>query len=339
MNRSPSSIPEAPRGATEQAARELAAAAPIPAVHRNVRMGTAGWTDPTLIKHSDFYPRGVSSARSRLEHYATQFSFVEVDATYYALISEETSRRWADWTPPSFRFHVKAHPVVTGHPIDVMRLPSDLRAAFEAAGFAGRAYAEQLPKELTLELEQRFASSLTPLASNGKLTAVLAQFPPWFDASRGNARRIEALRERFPELPFSVEFRHKSWVEAERRGRVFDLLRSLGFAYVVVDEPPSNVGGVPRVAEVTSDRLAVVRFHGRNLGGWDKKGASVNERFDYVYAPVELSEWTASIARLAARAEEVHVVFNNCVRDYAVVGAKGLAAVLARTFDVSEHSG
>jgi uncharacterized protein YecE (DUF72 family) len=338
MNRSRPSIPEEPSEALQRAAHELAAQAPLPAVHRNVRMGTAGWTDPTLIKHSDFYPRSARTAQGRLEHYAKHFSFVEVDATYYALIAEETARRWAEWTPPDFRFHVKAHPVVTGHPIDVVRLPTDLRAAFDALGLSGRAYAEQLPTELALEIEQRFVSSLAPLASAGKLTAVLAQFPPWFVASRGNARRIEALRERFPELPFTVEFRHKSWLEEERRGRVFDLLRSLGFAYVVVDEPASTVGGVPRVAEVTSDALAVVRFHGRNVSGWDRKGASVHERFDYLYAPGELVEWTASIARLAERAREVHVVFNNCVRDYAVVGAKGFTAALEGAIALHERS-
>ena len=64
------------------------------------------------------------------------------------------------------------------------------------------------------------------------------------------------------------------------------------------------------------------------MSGWERKGASVHERFDYLCAPSELSEWASSIKRLAERAREVHVVFNNCVRDYAVVGAKGLAAVL-----------
>ncbi len=314
---------------TERAARALAARAPAPAVAGNVRAGTAGWTDPTLVKLSDFYPRGVRSAQARLEHYATQFSVVEVDATYYALVSEETARHWAERTPQAFGFHVKAHPVVTGHPIDVARLPLDLRQAFEAAGHPVRAYPERVPLELTTEIQARFVRSLSPLIEAKKLCAVLAQFPPWFDASRGNARRIEALRTRFPDLPITVEFRHKSWLLPERRQRVLDLLRAQGFAYVVVDEPNTLVGGVPRVAEVTNEALAVVRFHGRNVSGWSRKGASVHERFDYLYAPEELTEWRESISRLAERAREVHVVFNNCVRDYAVVGAKGLIAAIA----------
>src|SRR5262249_7770798 len=152
-------------------------------------------------------------------------------------------------------------------------------------------YPDKLPTELHTELARRFEAPLKPLIEAGKLTCVLAQFPPWFGATRGNARVIEDLKTRFPELPFSVEFRNKSWLEEERRAGVFDLLRSLGFAYVVVDEPETEVGGVPAVPVVTNERIAVVRFHGRNVSGWSRKGASVHERFNYVYSPGELSEW------------------------------------------------
>jgi uncharacterized protein YecE (DUF72 family) len=97
---------------------------------------------------------------------------------------------------------------------------------------------------------------------------------------------------------------------------------------VVVDEPEAQVGGVPAVPVVTNPDLSVVRFHGRNVAGWSRKGASVQERFNYVYSPGELSEWKERMAQLSENAREVHVVFNNCVRDYAVIGAKGLIAVL-----------
>ncbi len=312
----------------EGAARALAALAPEPARSHNVLTGTAGWTDPTLIKQSSFYPRGVRTAQARLEHYASQFGFVEVDATYYTLISEETTRRWVESTPSAFQFHIKAHPIVTGHPIDVVRLPGDLRQVLQAAGFEQRVYPDNLPAELRRELELRFEAPLAPLREAGKLTGVLAQFPPWFSATRGNARVIEELKTRFPELPFTVEFRHKSWLEQERRARVFDLLRALGYAYVVVDEPEGSTFGVPAVPVVTNPELSVVRFHGRNVSGWSKKGASVQQRFNYLYAPAELSEWKERMVQLSGGARQVHAVFNNCVRDYAVIGAKGLIAVL-----------
>src|SRR6266540_2257398 len=44
-----------------------------------VRVGTASWTDPTLVKSGRFYPPGTSTAEARLRFYASQFPIVEVD--------------------------------------------------------------------------------------------------------------------------------------------------------------------------------------------------------------------------------------------------------------------
>jgi len=82
------------------------------------------------------------------------------------------------------------------------------------------------------------------------------------------------------------------------------------------------------VVAVTNPRLAVVRFHGQNREGWEKKGASVAERFNYLYRPAELTAWVAPLRRLSAEAESVHAVFNNCVRNFAVLNAKDLAFLL-----------
>ena len=49
-----------------------------------------------------FYPADARSAAARLAYYATRFSFVEVDATYYALPSERNATLWAERTPPGF---------------------------------------------------------------------------------------------------------------------------------------------------------------------------------------------------------------------------------------------
>jgi uncharacterized protein YecE (DUF72 family) len=73
--------------------------------------------------------------------------------------------------------------------------------------------------------------------------------------------------------------------------------------------------------------LAVVRLHGQNRIGW-RRGASVQERFNYLYGEDELQRWVGSVAELQRSAEQIHVVFNNCVRDYAVLNAKGFAALL-----------
>jgi len=306
-------------------AEALAERAPTPAVWRNVRFATAGWADRTLVHDSPFYPKTAKTPEARLRHYASQFSLVEVDATYYALLAADVVARWVEWTDASFRFDVKAHPIVTGHPIDVERLPRDLKAACHEAGLGRRVYPEKLPNEIRSEVEARFAASLEPLRATGRLAALFVQFPPWFASTRGNVRRLEDVAERWGAFPIAVEFRHKSWLDEARRERVFALLRERGMSYVCVDEPPSRTGGLPNVTAVTNSRLAVVRFHGHNRDAWDKKGASVIERFDYLYRPEELAAWVAPVQRLATEAENVHAVFNNCVRNYAVLNAKDLA--------------
>jgi len=311
------------------AATRLAERAQEPAVFSNVRFGTAGWTDRTLVQGGLFYPRGATSPQARLEHYAKHFSYVEVDATYYALLPPETTQRWVDWTPPNFCFDVKAHPVLTGHPVDVAKLPSDLKRELEAAGHTKRVYPERMPAEIKDQIELRFAALLEPLIQSNKLGAVLVQFPPWFTATRGNSQRLEQLRERFAGVKLAVEFRHPSWLLPERRDRVFDLLEKNRLTYVCVDEPEREGKGVPPIVRVTDPELAVVRFHGQNVGGWSSRGASVQERFDYLYSPEELAAWTEPVRELAGGAREVHAVFNNCVRNYAILNAKGLSVLLS----------
>lgn len=309
-------------------ATELAAHAHEPAVAGKVAFGTAGWTDKTLVQGGLFYPKGATSAEARLRHYARHFSLVEVDATYYSLLPPEVAAHWIEWTPPSFVLDVKAHPIVTGHPLDVARLPGDLRQALEAQGKAGRVYPERLPQEVAGEIERRFRALVEPLRQAGRLGCVMAQFPPWFAATRGNAKKLERLRERWPDVPLSIELRNRSWLLPERRERVFDLMRAQRFSYVCVDEPDVETGGVPPVVAVTNPELSLVRFHGHNRAGWSKKGASVHERFDYLYSPAELAAWVAPVRALADKAERVHAIFNNCVRNYAVLGAKGLSVLL-----------
>jgi uncharacterized protein YecE (DUF72 family) len=325
----PSRIPPIPEPDPEQyrAARELASRASEPAVAGNVLFGTVGWTDPTLLKAGTFYPKGAKTARDRLGYYARHFSLVEVAATYYSLLPRENAEQWVEITPPSFVFDVKAHPVLTTHPIEVARLPADLKAACVRAGFEARVYPAKLPAELRSEIEARFRALLEPLVAAGRLGAVVLQFPAWFVRSRENIAELERLAASFHDVPLAVEFRHATWLTENSRQHTLDLLRRSAMSYVVVDEP-AVAGAVPAVLAVTNPKLVIVRFHGRNSRTWLKRGASVHERFDYLYSKAELTPWIASLETLAAEAESVHGSFNNCVRDYAVLNAKELSVLL-----------
>ena len=57
-----------------------------------ILVGTASWTDKSLIGCGRFYPREASSAEARLRYYASQFTMVEVDSSYYAMPSATNSR-------------------------------------------------------------------------------------------------------------------------------------------------------------------------------------------------------------------------------------------------------
>jgi uncharacterized protein YecE (DUF72 family) len=46
-----------------------------------IQVGTASWTDRTLIA-AGWYPPGVNTPEKRLRYYASQFSLAEVDATW-----------------------------------------------------------------------------------------------------------------------------------------------------------------------------------------------------------------------------------------------------------------
>jgi len=75
----------------------------------------------------------------------------------------------------------------------------------------------------------------------------------------------------------------------------------------------------------TAPDLAVVRMHGHS-GAWESK--DIHERFGYRYTDRELNEWAPKVAALAREADDTHVLFNNCYRDYAQANAQQLAALL-----------
>jgi len=301
---------------------------PMPARVGNVRLGTASWTERTLLESGEFYPPSVKSPADRLRYYARHFPLVEVDASFYALPTERMAGAWVERVPRDFVFGVKAFAAMTQHPFVPARLPADLRGALgPERGRRPRLYARDAPAEVVDEIWRRFTSALTPLHEAGCLGYVLLQFPKWFPRSRTSVAYLERCRERLT-YPLAVEFRDPSWLDGERAARTFDFLRAHALAYVAVDEPQGTAASVPPVAAATSDDLAVVRFHGRNVAAWDRRGVGTVEKFGYRYTLDELLEWRPRIGALAQRARAVHVLMNNCRGSYAVQNAKELATIL-----------
>ena len=286
-------------------------------------VGTCSWTDPRLLA-TGWYPRGSRDAAGRLRHYASRFGVVEVDASYYALPSERNSRLWVERTPAGFVFDIKAFALLTGHPTPVSALPARLRPT----GAGRRVYARQLPGAVLDEAWALFRSALEPLHQAGRLGAVNLQFPPWFRPGAGPRAELARCARRCAPYQASVEFRDGRWLAPEERDSTLALLAEHGLALCGVDMDQGHPGAVPPVAEVTSQRLAVVRLHGRSPR-W-AAGDRV-ERYLHRYTEAELREWVPRVRRLAAGAEQVHVLFNNCCGDSAVRGAAAMARLLAET--------
>src|SRR5512146_549183 len=287
-----------------------------------IRVGTAGWTDKTLIE-SGWYPADAGNPEKRLRYYATQFPLVEVDSAYYALPAEQTATAWAERTPENFTFNIKAYSLLTQHPTAVKSLPADLR---EAAGKDGknRVYLKDVDQQVTGQVWDRFLAALEPLRATDKLGAILLQFPPWFPISRANKAYIVSCAERVAPRRVCVEFRNRTWMTEDNQQETLDFLSAHNLPYVCVDEPQGYPNSVPPVLAATSD-LAVVRLHGHS-DQWQSK--DIQQRFRYRYDDKELEEWAGQVRRLANDADETHVVFNNCYRDYAHVNAREMERLL-----------
>jgi uncharacterized protein YecE (DUF72 family) len=293
-----------------------------------VRVGTSSWTDPTLVRDTNFYPVGASSAEERLRYYSSIFPVVEVDSTFYAPPARQVANAWAERTPDDFRFEIKAFGLFTGHPVRRETMWSDLRdAVLPEHAEKKNLYATHLEPDALDEAWRRFEASLGPLRSAGKLGAVVFQWPPWFTAKRANRRTLEELPARLPDIRIAVEFRHASWLQEGDRDRTLDLLSALGLTYVVVDEPQGFATSVPPVVAATGD-LAIVRFHGRNAENWQRKGITAAERFRYLYETDELKEWVGPLRELDDQVQETHALMNNCYQDYGVRNAYDLANLL-----------
>jgi uncharacterized protein YecE (DUF72 family) len=294
----------------------------------NIIVGTASWTDKSLIQCGRYYPAGVKTAEERLRYYAAEFPIVEVDASYYAIPGEQTARLWVERTPPGFIFDVKAFRLFTQHQTAPAVLPKYIRESLPRAKKS--LYYKDMPGELLDALWNEFRNSLRPLEQAGKLGVVLFQFPPWFLSNKTSLAHIEACVERMDGFRLAVEFRNETWFYERTRERTFAFEREHGIAHVVVDEPQGFKSSIPAIWEATSPDIAVVRLHGRNRETWEKRGlTAASERFNYLYGDEELAALARPIATLSEQVGSVHVLLNTNYEDQGQVNARRLLKALA----------
>jgi uncharacterized protein YecE (DUF72 family) len=285
-----------------------------------ILVGTASWTDKSLLK-SGWYPPDATSAEARLKYYASQFPLVEVDSTYYYPPRKPVVELWTQRTPARFTFDIKAFSILTQHPTKVTSLPEDMRPVDKQ-----RVYPKDLDPDAVEYLWSSFFGALEPLERGGKLGTVLFQFPPWFTIRRSNKEYLVECAERAKPRRICVEFRHKSWLNDDNRDETLEFLETHHLPYVCVDMPQGFQSSVPPVVAATSTELAVMRFHGHNDAEWES--GSVQKRFRYLYSERELEEWVPRLHELAEQTETTHVLMNNCYEDYAQRNGAELARML-----------
>jgi len=191
-----------------------------------IRIGCSGWVYDSW--RATLYPPRLPQRRW-LEHYATRFDTVELNATFYRLARPASAARWVEQTPPGFVFAAKASRYLTH-----MKRLTDLERGVE-----------------------RFYASIAPLVESGKLGPVVWQLPERFHR---DDERLAAALARVAELPpgrHAFEFRHPSWFVPE----VEQLLRAHGVALVIGDTPERPF----QTHALTAD-WTLVRFHHGHRG-------------------------------------------------------------------------
>jgi uncharacterized protein YecE (DUF72 family) len=283
-----------------------------------------------MLEEGEFYPFKTMSAEERLWWYSRYFDTVEVNSSFYAIPSVETARSWVARTEPGFLFSVKAFGLLTGHHVDVARLPEPLKKMLpRGARRQQRVASSALGAEARAWSVAAFHEALEPLREAGKLGYVLFQLAPWVKFSDEWLEYLGSLPGELPSTAVAVELRNRSWFGANT-DQTLRFLHDHGLTYVSIDGPRSRAT-VPSLSALTSP-TAVFRLHGRNFAGHLKqlqgKKPTVAEKYDYLYQKAELEDIARAAGALNGRAERVHLAMNNNRRDYPVTNGIELKEML-----------
>ena len=260
-----------------------------------IRVGVAGWD------YDDWwgpvYPEPAPRGFDPLAFLAGYFDVVEVNSTFYRPLPAKVARSWSRRVAhlPDFRFTAK-----------LWRRFTHEREAFSA------------------DDARRAREPFEALAADGRLGAVLVQFPWSFKRDEASREWLRDVAAAFRGLPLVLEVRHASW-------NVPELYRSLheqGIGFVNVDQPLFRNSLAP--SAVATAAVGYVRIHGRNYRDWFRADAGRDERYDYLYTADELAPWAERAKTLAALpgVADVYVVTNNHFGGQEVANAAMLRALI-----------
>lgn len=230
------------------------------------RVGLSGWTYDAW--RGDFYPADLPRRRW-LAHVAERFDTVEVNGTFYGLVSPATFRSWRAEVPRGFTFAVKGSRYVTHQ--KKLRDPERTVANFFAQG--------------VLELDDALGPVLWPLPANlhfdaRRIEAFLSVLPHHTDHAVTLARQHD---DRVTDVAYGPGTRHRVRHVLEVRHESYwcdelvRLARRHGVALAV-----SHAGEWPITEEVTAG-FVYVRLHG------------TDPTYASPYGDDELDRWAARV--------------------------------------------
>jgi uncharacterized protein YecE (DUF72 family) len=160
--------------------------------------GTSGFAYPSW--KPKFYPEKLPEKKF-LEHYASRLHCVEINYTFRRLPAATTLENWVKSTPAGFCFACKANQRIT----HILRLKN---------------------VEAALEL---FLRMIDPLRTARRLGPILFQLPPTVKYDLALLNDFLVLLP--PDLRFSMEFRHTSWLQDD----VYSALRQRNVSLCVAE--------------------------------------------------------------------------------------------------------
>ncbi len=250
-------------------------------------VGTAGWS------YKDWegivYPNRKGAGFHALFFLGEYINMVEINSTFYRQPVLRISLSWIKKVEgfPEFMFAVKLHQVFTHNRKDVSQKDVD-----------------------------EFKMGIEPLRTNGRLGAILIQFPWSFANTVANMHYLVNLFELFLDYPLALEVRHGTWSDQH----FFDILVEHKVGYVNIDQPVIGNSIKPSTINTTPG-FSYVRLHGRNYKNWFKEDAGRDARYNYLYSTNELNEWVERIKKLGKKSDKVFVITNNHYRGQALANA------------------
>ena len=275
-----------------------------------VRFGTAGWSYKDW--EGVFYPPGMRHRKLHpLEYLARFFDTTEINTSFYGPLKPELAKLWCRRIAsanPEFLFTAKLYRAFTHSPIAI----------------TGPTSAATIRP--TDDDEIRTREGLDVLANEGRLGALLIQFPVSFKNTSLNREYLDRLLRQFIEYPRVVEVRDSSRNNAET---LAEFARK-NVSFCNIDQPVLGRSLAP--TEHVTAPIAYVRLHGRNYENWfTDQGSDTdnrNERYNYLYKQHELEDWKKRVLRVAEKAQTTYVITNNHFESKAGVNALELKAMV-----------